>query len=80
MHVAAFLRSTIAVEAALASAAEQAGIGLRRLSPYYAAGRARPGLALGYGGVPHERIDEGLRRLHTLTERVASRSHRKRRA
>jgi GntR family transcriptional regulator / MocR family aminotransferase len=80
LHVAAFLRCTIADEAAVAAAAAHAGIGLRRLSPYYAAGRARPGLALGYGGVSHERIDEGLRRLRVLVERTVGRSHRKRMA
>jgi GntR family transcriptional regulator / MocR family aminotransferase len=79
MHVSAFLRSTIAAEGMLAVAAEEAGIGLHRLSPYYAAGRARPGLAIGYGGLPSERIDEGLRRLHTLTTRVENQQRRGRR-
>jgi GntR family transcriptional regulator/MocR family aminotransferase len=80
MHVSAFLRSTVAAEATLAAAAEQAGIGLHRLSPYYVTGRARPGLAIGYGGLPSERIDEGLRRLHTLTARAAGQHRRSRRA
>jgi GntR family transcriptional regulator / MocR family aminotransferase len=76
MHVTALFRGTIALEAMVAARAEQAGIGLHRLSPYYVDTRARAGLALGYGGLPTDQIDEGLRRLHTIVERVTSKGER----
>jgi len=76
LHVSAFFRSTIATEALVAAQAEQAGIGLHRLSPYYVDTRARAGLAIGYGGLPSDDIDEGLRRLHTIIERATSKHRR----
>jgi DNA-binding transcriptional MocR family regulator len=33
-----------------------------------AVGPTRPGLTLGYGAIPTERIEEGLRRLRTCVE------------
>jgi GntR family transcriptional regulator/MocR family aminotransferase len=76
MHVSVFFRSTIALEAMVAAQAEESGIGLHRLSPYYVDARARAGLAIGYGGLPTEHIDEGLRRLHAIIERVTSKHGR----
>ena len=62
LHLALFLRGRGPGAAAVAAAAAAAGVAVEPLGPYYAA-RARPGLALGYGLVASERIDEGVRRL-----------------
>jgi GntR family transcriptional regulator/MocR family aminotransferase len=42
--------------------AREAGVGLFPLSEFFA-GRARPGLVLGYGAIAPGRIEEGLARL-----------------
>jgi GntR family transcriptional regulator/MocR family aminotransferase len=76
MHVSAYFRAPIGLEAMVAAQAEEAGVGLHRLSPYYVDARARAGFALGYGGLPTDQIDEGLRRLHAIIERVTSRHGR----
>jgi GntR family transcriptional regulator/MocR family aminotransferase len=76
MHVTALFRGAIALEAMVAARAEEAGIGLHRLSPYYVDVRARAGFAIGYGGLPTDNIDEGLRRLQAIIERVTSKQGR----
>lgn len=66
MHLCATLRrSSRRFERDVTDRARQAGLGLHRLSTFYAGDSARPGLLLGYGGIPMSRIDEGLRRLRS---------------
>jgi GntR family transcriptional regulator/MocR family aminotransferase len=66
MHLCATLRrSSRRFERDVADRARQAGLGLHRLSSFYAGDSARPGLVLGYGAIPMSRIDEGLRRLRS---------------
>jgi GntR family transcriptional regulator / MocR family aminotransferase len=43
--------------------ASAAGVALLPLSMYAVDTPTRPGLVLGYGAIPTERLDEGLRRL-----------------
>ena len=62
LHVALLLRGRRPGAEAVAERAAAAGVAVEPLEPYSAA-RARPGLALGYGLVAAERIDEGVRRL-----------------
>jgi len=64
MHLAATLRSrSVRFEAELARRALASEVGFDRLSVYYAGGRKRAGLVLGYGAIATAEIDEGLRRL-----------------
>jgi GntR family transcriptional regulator/MocR family aminotransferase len=49
----------------LAERAREAGVGVAALSPYYLSD-ARPGLLLGFGAMPEERLVEGARRLAPL--------------
>jgi len=66
IHLCATLRwSSRRFERDVADRARQAGLGLHRLSTFYAGDSARPGLVLGYGAIPMSRIDEGLRRLRS---------------
>jgi GntR family transcriptional regulator / MocR family aminotransferase len=68
MHVSAFLRLPVDVEARIAAHAEAAGVGLQRLSPFYSQQPARAGLTLGYGAIGSELIDEGLLALRRSIE------------
>ncbi|GAT70508.1 hypothetical protein HS048_02245 [Planomonospora sp. ID91781] len=45
------------------SRAREAGIAVEPLSGYHAEPPGRPGLVIGYGAIPPERIEPGLRRL-----------------
>lgn len=66
MHLCATLRrSSRRFERDIADRARQAGLGLHRLSTFYAGDSARSGLLLGYGAIPMSHIDEGLRRLRS---------------
>ncbi|GAA2998952.1 PLP-dependent aminotransferase family protein [Streptosporangium longisporum] len=47
----------------LRSRAARAGVAVDDLAPYHDAGPARPGLVIGYGSIPAERITPGLERL-----------------
>lgn len=52
--------------------ARELGVGVHSVSGFHAEGGPhRPGLVLGYGGIPLERIDEGLRRLAAAFDAVA---------
>jgi GntR family transcriptional regulator/MocR family aminotransferase len=74
MHLCAlFHRGGRALEREVARRANEAGIGLTRLSPLCTGTGpgARAGLLLGYGAIPLERIDEGLRRLRACVAAAA---------
>ena len=62
LHLAAWPRGEVDV-AALAGRAAAAGVGMADLAEYHAFGPGRPGLALGYGRIEQDRIEEGLRLL-----------------
>jgi GntR family transcriptional regulator/MocR family aminotransferase len=64
LHLTARIRpgTGIDVEGAVERAAG-AGVVLRSLAPFHVDTPARPGLLLGYGAIPVERIAEGLRHL-----------------
>jgi GntR family transcriptional regulator / MocR family aminotransferase len=47
--------------AALVERAAEAGVGVADLAEYHGFGPGRPGLALGYGRIEQDRIEEGLR-------------------
>lgn len=57
-------------DVALAAAARERGIAFTPLSPHYAT-CPRPGMLLGFGGQPEERIREGIRLLAPLVREVA---------
>ncbi|MBN8233325.1 PLP-dependent aminotransferase family protein [Corallococcus macrosporus] len=64
LHLSAtFRKGGMALERETVARARAAGVGLVTLSRYFAGPRARPGLVLGYGGIPAARVPEGLRRL-----------------
>lgn len=65
LHLCAHLAPGAAADLGEAVArARQLGVGVESLSAFHAEpGPHRPGLVLGYGAIPLERIDEGLRRL-----------------
>jgi GntR family transcriptional regulator / MocR family aminotransferase len=64
LHLTATAPSVSATElAAVLRRASAAGVALLPLSMYGVDTPARPGLVLGYGAIPTERLDEGLRRL-----------------
>ena len=48
---------------AIVRRASSAGVEVQRLSSFAVGPRARSGVLLGYGAIPAERIEEGLRRL-----------------
>ncbi|MER5621288.1 PLP-dependent aminotransferase family protein [Streptosporangium sp. NPDC002544] len=64
LHLCAYLASDAGVDMDRVTAyASQAGIALQDLAPYYGEPPARSGLVLGYGAIPAERIEPGLRHL-----------------
>jgi GntR family transcriptional regulator/MocR family aminotransferase len=64
LHVAAVARRASAGRiAAVADRASEAGVAVQELSKFAVDAPAPPGLLLGYGAIPTERIHEGLRRL-----------------
>jgi GntR family transcriptional regulator/MocR family aminotransferase len=64
LHVTATARSASAGELdEVLRRASEAQVEVLPLSMYGVSGPARPGLVVGYGAIPTERIDEGLRRL-----------------
>jgi GntR family transcriptional regulator/MocR family aminotransferase len=64
LHVTALARTASAeqIEAVVCRAAE-ADVAVQRLSSFAVGGIVRAGIVLGYGAIPLERIQEGLRRL-----------------
>jgi GntR family transcriptional regulator/MocR family aminotransferase len=69
LHVAALLRRH-QDDAAVARAAAADGVALLPLSACAVSAPAPPGLLLGYGGIPTDRIAVGLRRLRRTLDRV----------
>ncbi len=66
LHVAALARTASAEQiTAVARRARDAGVEVQQLSSFTFSAPARPGLLLGYGSIPTERIEEGLRRLRS---------------
>ena len=64
LHVAALARAASTEEVgAVVRRAAHAGVAVQELSQFAVNGPARPGLVLGYGAIPTQRIEEGLRRL-----------------
>ncbi|MEV4251415.1 PLP-dependent aminotransferase family protein, partial [Streptosporangium canum] len=64
LHLCAYLTPDAGVDLDRVTAyANQAGIALQDLAPYYGEAPARAGLVLGYGAIPAERIEPGLRHL-----------------
>jgi GntR family transcriptional regulator/MocR family aminotransferase len=62
LHLAAWPKGEVDV-AGLAARAAAAGVGVADLAGYHGFGPGRPGLALGYGRIDQDRIEEGLRLL-----------------
>jgi len=62
LHVAAFSKAPLDMEA-IVERARALDVGVYPLRPYYFRGRARPGLAFGYGALEERDIIEGLLRL-----------------
>jgi len=62
LHLAAWPRGEVDV-AALVGRAAAAGVGVADLAEYHGFGPGRPGLAIGYGRIEQDRIEEGLRLL-----------------
>ena len=62
LHLAAWPKGDVDV-AALVERAAAAGVGVVDLAEYHGFGPGRPGLALGYGRIEQDRIEEGLRLL-----------------
>ncbi|WP_460526310.1 MocR-like pyridoxine biosynthesis transcription factor PdxR [Flindersiella endophytica] len=73
LHVAAYFRSeTVDDTRDVVDPARRAGVALPALSWFSARPQhTRPGLVLGYGAIPTDRIDEGLRRLRSCLLAVA---------
>ncbi|MGJ6968425.1 PLP-dependent aminotransferase family protein [Streptosporangium sp. G11] len=64
LHLCAYLTPDAGVDTAQVTAyAREAGIAVQDLASYYGEAPARPGLVLGYGAIPPERIEAGLRLL-----------------
>ncbi|MFF3441383.1 PLP-dependent aminotransferase family protein [Streptosporangium sp. NPDC002721] len=64
LHLCAYLTPDAGVDTALVTAyARRAGIVLKDLATYYGESRARAGLVLGYGAIPLDRIEPGLKLL-----------------
>ncbi len=74
IHLCAGLPSGVD-DVALAREALAAGIGLSPLSPYYLAA-PRPGLLLGFGAMPEERLAEAVHRLAPLVRARVERAAR----
>jgi GntR family transcriptional regulator/MocR family aminotransferase len=62
LHLAAFSRSSVDVNA-LAARAREEGVGIYSLREFYFGRPARPGLAFGYGAIGERDIMEGLSRV-----------------
>jgi GntR family transcriptional regulator/MocR family aminotransferase len=64
LHVAVLARTASTDEiGAVVRRASHAGVAVQELSKFAVNGPARPGLVLGYGAIPTQHIEEGLRRL-----------------
>jgi GntR family transcriptional regulator/MocR family aminotransferase len=65
LHVSAYLREGTAEDATkLVAHAAAGGVGLFDFAALSTAGATPPGIVLGYGAIPTDRVDAGLRRLH----------------
>jgi GntR family transcriptional regulator/MocR family aminotransferase len=66
LHLAAWAhRADPETVAGWVAAADRQGVALQAIGEF-AAGEVRPGLVLGFGGIPLDHIDEGLRRLRVV--------------
>jgi GntR family transcriptional regulator/MocR family aminotransferase len=65
LHVAAFARTPVDIEALVARAREEE-VGVYSLRPYYVDGPAKPGIVFGYGDIDETGILEGLTRLRRV--------------
>jgi GntR family transcriptional regulator/MocR family aminotransferase len=54
--------------------ARQAGVGIETLAVHCGEPDPHPGLVIGYGAIPAERIEEGMRRLRATFQDVVSRT------
>lgn len=69
LHLAAFFDGSDGhTDLAIVERARTRGVALMPLSHHFVATSPRPGLLLGYGAIPSERIDEGLHRLRQLVQ------------
>jgi GntR family transcriptional regulator/MocR family aminotransferase len=68
LHLAALLRGHGRQDVAVAQRASTAGVAVRPLSGFAVTQPPQAGLVFGYGAVPTERIEEGLRRLRRCLE------------
>jgi GntR family transcriptional regulator/MocR family aminotransferase len=65
LHVSAYLREGTAEDAAqLVAHAAAAGVSLFDFAAISTASATPPGIVFGYGAIPTERVDHGLRKLH----------------
>jgi GntR family transcriptional regulator/MocR family aminotransferase len=70
LHVAATAPAMSHEElAAVLAAASAAGVELLSLSRLAVGPPSQPGIVLGYGAIPSDRVDEGLRRLRVAFDR-----------
>uniref|UniRef100_UPI0002D7D064 MocR-like pyridoxine biosynthesis transcription factor PdxR n=1 Tax=Anaeromyxobacter dehalogenans TaxID=161493 RepID=UPI0002D7D064 len=67
LHRSFHLAGGCADEAEVVRRAQALGVAVQPLAPYHAR-PGRPGFALGYGVIPADRIDEGIRRLAAALE------------
>lgn len=80
MHMVVWLRDDID-DRTVAAAAVAHGVAVRAVSPMYAAGTARPGLLLGFGGYRADAVESAARRLvQVITTAAGGRAPRRRRA
>jgi GntR family transcriptional regulator/MocR family aminotransferase len=68
LHLAAWLTDPRGSDRALVERAAAQGVVVQPLSRHHHDTRARPGLLIGYGAIPTERIAEGLRRLRRAAQ------------
>jgi GntR family transcriptional regulator/MocR family aminotransferase len=70
LHIAAFARNaSVERVAAIAKRALTMDVAIEVLSHFAVTNKARAGVVLGYGGVPLNRVEEGLRRLRKCFDR-----------
>ncbi|HYN26036.1 MAG TPA: hypothetical protein VES69_13470 [Pyrinomonadaceae bacterium] len=62
LHVGAALKRSLSADA-VAQSAERLGVGVQSVGEH--------GLALGYGAIETNQIEEGIRRLRQVTERAS---------
>jgi len=60
LHLTAWLRQPAVDVERLVARAATVGVAIGDVAEYYGDGPGRPGLAIGYGGIPLDRIEQGL--------------------